>query len=84
MIDNKLIFPKPVDEVSVNTQMISITRNPAALDPDTTRDAWGIRMVYEPAYRQALPGIDLTVPVGVGYFPKGTSSVVGNRPSRSR
>lgn len=54
----------------------SIARNPLALDPGTTRDAWGMRMVFEPAYYQVLPGLDITVPVGLGYNPDGRSSVV--------
>ncbi|MBW2369939.1 MAG: DUF1302 domain-containing protein [Deltaproteobacteria bacterium] len=53
-----------------------ITDNPDALDPNTTKEAWGIRMVYEPKYRQVLPGLDLSVPLGFAYFPKGTSSVI--------
>jgi hypothetical protein len=54
----------------------SVTRNPAALDPDTTRDAIALRMLFAPTYYQALPGIDLTVPVGLGYNPRGRSSVI--------
>jgi hypothetical protein len=27
-------------------------------------------------YRQVLPGLDLSVPIGFSYFPKGASSVV--------
>lgn len=48
------------------------------LDPNTTRNALGLRMVYEPVYRQVRPGVDLSFPVGVGYFPVGTSSVIPN------
>jgi len=55
-----------------------ITDNPGALDPNTSKDAWGFRMVYEPKYRQVLPGLDLSVPLGFAYFPRGTSSVIGN------
>lgn len=54
----------------------SITKNPASLDPNVDRDAWGFRFVFEPAYFQVLPGLDITVPIGVGYNPKGKSSVV--------
>jgi len=54
----------------------SITRNPTALDPNVDRDAWGFRVVFEPAYYQVLPGLDITVPIGLGYNPKGKSSVV--------
>ena len=56
----------------------SITDNKAALDPNTEKDAWGFRMVYEPFYRQVLPGLDLSIPLGFAYFPKGKSSVITN------
>lgn len=54
----------------------SITKNANALTPQADRDATNIRMTYEPKYRQALTGVDLGVPVGVGYG-IGNSSVVG-------
>jgi len=57
-------------------RVTGITKNAAMLDPGATRDAWGMRMVYTPSYRQVLPGLDLNVPVGLGYFPKGRSSVI--------
>ena len=55
---------------------LSITKNPNALDQNTTRDAWAFRMILEAQYFQALPGIDLSVPVGLGYNPSGRSSAV--------
>ena len=54
----------------------SIAKNPTALDPNVSRDAWGFRAVFEPAYYQVLPELDITVPIGVGYNPQGKSSVV--------
>jgi hypothetical protein len=66
-----------VGEVAWN-RLASITRNPQALDPGVTRDAWGLRLQYEPFYRQVSPGLDISLPVGVGYFPKGRSAVVSN------
>lgn len=57
-------------------RVTGITRNAAAMDPGATRDAWGMRMVFTPSYRQALPGLDINVPVGISYFPKGRSSVI--------
>jgi hypothetical protein len=54
----------------------SITKNPIALDPNAERDAWGLRAVFEPAYYQVLPEFDITLPIGIGYNPKGKSSVV--------
>lgn len=53
----------------------SITRNADVLDPNTTRDAVGLRALFMPTYYQALPGVDLTVPIGLGYNPSGRSSV---------
>lgn len=64
-----------VGEVAWN-RLTGITKNAAMLDPGATRDAWGMRMVYTPSYRQVLPGLDLNVPVGLSYFPKGRSSVI--------
>jgi hypothetical protein len=66
-----------VGEVAWNRR-ISITKNPGALDPNVTRDAWALRMVYEAKYRQVLPGLDVSIPVGIGYDPSGNSSVVAN------
>jgi hypothetical protein len=55
----------------------SITHNPAALDPNTERSALSTRVVYEPLYRQALAGVDFSVPVG-GSYTAGKSSVVSS------
>ncbi|PXW97540.1 uncharacterized protein DUF1302 [Sphaerotilus hippei] len=40
-----------------------------------TRDATALQLVYTPSYRQALPGVDLSVPVGLRYTLDGASSV---------
>ena len=64
-------------EVAWHTRT-SISENSDYLEPNTTKDAWGFRMVYEPMYRQVLSGLDLSVPLGFAYFPKGTSSVISN------
>lgn len=53
----------------------SITKNAAALTPEADRDAANIRMLYEPKYRQVLTGLDIGVPLGIGYG-VGNSSVV--------
>ncbi len=57
---------------------LSVIRNPDAIAALTERDAWGMRFVYTPIYRQVLPGVDLSVPTGFSYFPKGKSSAVPN------
>ena len=64
-------------EVAWN-RTLSVTKNPGAVDPNTQRDAFGLRLVYSPTYRQIMSGIDITVPVGFSYFPKGKSSAVAN------
>jgi hypothetical protein len=62
-------------EVAWN-RVLSITSNAEAIDPNASRDAWGARIVYSPTYTQAYPGIDLSVPMGIGYT-KGRSGVFG-------
>jgi hypothetical protein len=65
-----------VGEIAWN-RLLSVTKNPSALDPGATDDGVGLRLVYTPTYRQVFPGVDLSVPVGISHFPMGKSSVVG-------
>jgi len=65
-----------VGEIAWNRRL-SVDKNPGALNPNATRDATNIRMVFEPKYRQVLPGVDLSVPIGLGWGLDGNSSVVG-------
>lgn len=62
-------------EVAWN-RALSVTRNAAAIDPLTARDAWQWQVVYEPHYNQVLPGLDLSVPFSLSYMPKGKSRVL--------
>ena len=57
-------------------RVTSVKRNAAALDPTTSRDAWGLRFIFEPSWFQVAPGLDLSAPIGLGYNPKGNSGVV--------
>lgn len=57
-------------------RLLSVTRNPQALDPNASRDALGFRMIFAPKYFQVLDGLDISVPIGIGYNPKGRSSAV--------
>ena len=66
-----------VGEIAWN-RATSVTRNASALNPNASRDATNIRVVYEPKYRQVMPGLDLSVPIGVGYGLSGNSSVVSS------
>lgn len=62
-------------EVAWNTR-VKVTRNEAMLNPNADKSAVAMRLVYAPSYRQALPGLDLTPSVGLGYG-WGKSSAVG-------
>ena len=62
-------------EVAWN-RTLSITKNPLALDPNSTRSAWGFRALFDPAYYQVLDGLDIDIPIGLGYTPSGRSSAV--------
>lgn len=53
----------------------SVTRNAAQLEPLAERDAWGLRVLIEPSYYQVLGGVDLSVPINLGYAPEGRASV---------
>lgn len=64
-----------IGEIAWNRRL-SIARNPQLVDPNSTRDATAIRIVFETAYYQVLPGLDLTVPIGFGYGVSGRSSVI--------
>jgi hypothetical protein len=48
------------------------------LDPNTTKGAYAFRMLFEPQYFQVLAGLDLSVPIGVGYNFGGRSSAIFN------
>lgn len=45
------------------------------LDAGRTRDATALQVIFTPSYRQALPGLDISVPVGLRYTLDGRSSV---------
>ena len=63
--------------------VVSVTKNPgtvgfSGLDPNTTRSAAAFRMIFEPQYFQVLPGLDLSIPIGLGYNFGGRSSAIFN------
>lgn len=61
-------------EVAWN-RVLGVTKNRQMLNPVADRDAANVRFIYEPRYRQVFPGVDLSVPVGLG-FGIGNSAVV--------
>ena len=62
-------------EIAWNNR-IKVTLNEQMLNPNADQAAVGMRMVYSPVYRQALPGLDLMPSVGMGYT-WGRSSAIG-------
>jgi len=54
----------------------SVKENRSALAANASRDAWATRFVFEPSWFQVAPGLDLSVPLGVGYSGEGNSSAV--------
>ena len=64
-----------VGEIAWN-RLLSVTKNREALDPGATDDGLGFKVVYTPTYRQFFSGVDISLPVGLSYFPLGKSAVV--------
>lgn len=54
------------------------TQGIGGLDPHTTKGAFAWRMLFEPQYFQVLPGVDLSVPISLGYNFGGRSSAIAN------
>lgn len=46
------------------------------LDPNTTKGAWALRTLFEPQYFQVLPGLDLSLPMSLGWNFAGRSSAI--------
>lgn len=65
-----------IGEFAFNRRL-SVSDNRDQLDPLATRDAGALQFVFTPEYYQVMPGLDLHVPVGVGYGLFGRSSVNG-------
>jgi hypothetical protein len=70
-----------VAELAFN-RLLSVTHNPVnvafpggVLNTTHTRDHWATRFVFQPEYFQVMPGVDLQVPIGVGYGISGRSAV---------
>lgn len=65
-----------IGEIAWN-RLLDCNQSCEALDPNASRDAIAFRGVFEPTYRQVIPGLDLSVPIGIGYSPKGSRSSMG-------
>jgi hypothetical protein len=64
-------------ELAAN-DLLGVTSYDAYRDPMRTRFAAAMRAVFEPRYFEVLPGLDLSVPVGLGYDLIGRSSTDGS------
>lgn len=71
-----------VGELAYN-RLLGVTRNPVnplfpngVLNTTHTRDAWAMRVVFQPEYFQVVPGLDMQVPIGIGYGISGRSPVL--------
>lgn len=65
-----------IGEFAFNRRL-SVTDNRDQLDPLATRDAGALQFIFTPEYFQVMPGVDLQVPIGLGYGLFGRSSVNG-------
>jgi len=64
-------------EIAWNRRL-SVQKNAGAIDPNTTRDAAALRLIFEPSFFQVVPGLNLGVPVGLGWNFYGRSSSIFN------
>ena len=55
---------------------LSCTLNCSNVDPNTTRDATSMRAIFAPDYYQVMDGLDISIPVGLGYGLSGRSRAV--------
>lgn len=56
-------------------RLLKVKQNASVVSATATRDAFALRGVFEPVYRRVAPGLDLSVPIGLGYAPKGSRSM---------
>jgi hypothetical protein len=61
-------------EIAANN-LIAVTSGHGAVLPGRTHFAAALRIVFTPQYFQILPGLDLSLPIGLGYTPVGRSSI---------
>lgn len=62
-------------------RVLSVTQNEAAKDPNGTRDGVALRVLLEPTYRGVADALDVGVPVGIGWAPKGARPLAAYHPN---
>jgi hypothetical protein len=48
-------------------RVMSVTANESSLDPNGTRAAAALRFIFKPEYYQVLDGVDIGIPIGLGW-----------------
>lgn len=66
-----------IGEIAWN-RVLSVTKNADAADPNATRDGVALRIVLEPTYRSVFNGVDIGVPIGIGWAPNGSRPMAMN------
>jgi hypothetical protein len=61
---------------AIYNRVDSIDQNAEQLDPNATRDHSAFRVLFTPEYFQVFAGVDLQVPISLGYGLSGRSSVL--------
>ncbi|MDR2011674.1 MAG: DUF1302 domain-containing protein [Rhodanobacter sp.] len=69
-----------IGEIAWN-RVLSITKNPGAVDPNATRDGAALRVVLEPMYRGVMDGVDVSVPIGVSFAPRSLRPMAIDNPN---
>ncbi len=62
-------------------RVLSVTKNAAAMDPRGTRDGVALRALLEPTYRGVADGLDVGVPIGLGWAPGGSRPLAASHPN---
>lgn len=57
-------------------RLMDFNTNKGSFDTaNASRSAWGMRAVFTPTYYQVIPGLNLEVPIGLGYSPRARSPI---------
>lgn len=68
-----------VGEVAFN-RLLSVSHRPQQVNSTHTRDSTIARVVFQPEFMQVASGVDVQVPIGIGYGISGRSAIVSLLP----
>lgn len=80
-----------IGEIAYN-QVMKVNQNPEALSgcsfalgpvpctSNSTKESTRLQVLFEPVWFQAMPGVDLRMPIGLSYMLKGSRNMVGPAP----